>query len=156
MGLSATSHQPVLWVARGLSGRPRYHRPFASTQYGVASFSHSCHGGSGCPCPLGAALASTTRTVGASRCLASGLRDVGMWGWPHHARTSSSWIRTSCASAFRHALRLKLECPHSGRLGCAHPRSAAAPPTLVRYDSYRFGLVMDDQTSPSFSGRQLK
>ena len=81
---------------------------------------------------------------------------VGMWGRPNHAGTTFSWIRTSCASAFGHALQLKLECPHGGRLGCAQPWTASATPTLVRYDSCRIGLVMDDQTSPSFSGRQHK
>ena len=58
--------------------------------------------------------------------------------------------------AFGHALQLKLECPHGGRLGCAQPWTASATPTLVRYDSCRIGLVMDDQTSPSFSERQHK
>ena len=156
MGLPTTPHQPFLRAACGLPDRPSHHWPIASGQFGVASFPRPCCGCSSCARTFGFASSTARGTVAASRCLADGMRHVGMWCRPHHARAASAGFSTSCASTFGHARRLELERPYCGCLGCTQPRASSAAATLARYDSYWHGLVMDDQTSPSFSGRQHK
>ena len=101
--------------------------------------------------PSGAALASTHRTAlqADAWLLGCGCGDVGP--------------AESCGNDFLldpHFLRLPLfamlfdsnwSVPTAAASVVHNPGQRPPPPTLVRYDSCRVGLVMDDQTSPSFS-----
>ena len=97
-------------------------------------FSHSCHGGSGCTCPSGAALASTHRTALQADAWLLGCAGCGDVGPAESCGNDFLLIRTSCDSAFGHALQPQTECPHCGRLGCAQPWTASAP----HFGSLRF------------------